>query len=398
MDKKRLILVGSITGGLVAILVILFIFSRASSSPAANTIRDILPFGSGDGVEFPTIQEPTDITPGGSSSNGNLFRVSRAPVAGFVPILKNKILYVRYTDRATGHIYDFNPTTKEEIKITNNTLPKIYEAHYKSDGSKVLYRFLKDDSDIVENLSLTLIPPKATSTDDIHTFNAVPLRSDLLDLVAGKDNTLFYVTGGNSAVATSNFEGGNPKPLYTSVFKDWELVPSGTGVITTTKPAARVAGYSYILSASGGLTKLLGPLNSLVVTTNKSGNRIAYSYDDGGMKLVTKNLTNQNTAEIFPATIAEKCVWSEEIPSSIYCGLSSNLTGTQIDDWYKGIIHYTDSIWSFDISTGISEEQVDSKTGSDLKIDVVGPQLSPDEDYLFFINKTDLSLWALKIN
>ena len=40
---------------------------------------------------------------------------------------------------------------------------------------------------------------------------------------------------------------------------------------------------------------------------------------------------------------------------------------------------------------------VEPKPTLGIDIDAVELKLSPDEDYLIFINKTDLTLWAIKL-
>jgi hypothetical protein len=313
-----------------------------------------------------------------------------------VSFLRGNVLYIRYVDRATGHIYEVNPLTLEKIKITNNTLPKIYEAHFSADGNKVLYRFLKDDSDLVENLSITIVPPRSTSTDGIHTIVATPLRSDITEVVAN-GNTLSYVLDSTGEVATSNFEATNTRTLYRSAFREWRLSPLGQNLVITTKAGASLSGYSYRLSSAGALTKLLGPANSLMTVGNSAGNRIAYSYNEGPyVRLFARNLTTSGTVEFSPSALAEKCVWSSSTGSILYCA-SSDLQNKAIDDWYKGIIGFSDNIWRFDVEVGFADLLVSPKDDYKVDIDAVNLQLTPAEDYLTFMNKTDLSLWALKL-
>src|SRR3989344_7184557 len=160
MKKILIISLAVISVALIASLGWYFLV-RDKEVPLGKAISNSLPFGSEDNtLPAAASRQPVDETPElvdkFSSPTANLFRLSATPVAGAVVFERGKQLVVRYVDRATGHIYDANLATLEKTKVTNNTLPKIYEAYFRIDGNAVLLRYLKDDSDVVENLSLTL--------------------------------------------------------------------------------------------------------------------------------------------------------------------------------------------------------------------------------------------------
>ncbi|MBX4189564.1 hypothetical protein KW785_03160, partial [Candidatus Parcubacteria bacterium] len=101
---------------------------------------------------------------------------------------------------------------------------------------------------------------------------------------------------------------------------------------------------------------------------------------------------------IFPTTLAEKCVWSVKQKSVIFCSTPTNgLSAEEPDNWYQGLTHFSDNIWKFDTDNTTATLLVEPKKSFGVDLDVIRPQLSPNEDYLLFINKTDLSLWALKL-
>ena len=245
-------------------------------------------------------------------------------------------------------------------------MPKIYEAQFRADGDAVLLRYLRNGSDTVENLSLVLTPPTSTSTT-LHRVTSTLLR------------------GYAGPVAIN------------SPFTNWAF-SLGNKVVAYTKPSSGVPGYAYTV-ANGNLSKILGPLNGLMVTTNNVGNRVAYSYvEDGTTKLFSKNLTSGNISEILPATLAEKCVWSTKYINEVYCGApTDNIRSNEPDNWYQGETHFSDRLWRFDTDSEIAEILIEPKSSLSIDIDVYQPKLSPNEDYLIFINKNDLSLWVLKL-
>ena len=421
---KRLLII------LIAILSILLIaffgwyfIVREPEFSVGEAVRNSLPFGSGEDINIPAL--PTDgelgDMPGaelpldefGSPTN-SLFRISPTPVAGFVTFKRGVDSMVRYVDRATGHIYDFLLPSGtgaalfvEKIKVTNNTLPKIYEAYFRPDGNAVILRSLEDELDIVKNISLTLTPPQGTSTDALYTVSSTALRGDInavtvgLSAQAGSGNALFYTLRDTSSIVSAAFNGTGAKTILSSPFSNWNLSAALNRLVVYTKASADVPGYAYTLSTSGGtLAKILGPLNGLMAIPNNLGNRVVYSYTDNNKtRAFAKNLTNNTLTEILPATLAEKCTWSIKQVGMLFCAAPIDSLGPEEpDNWYRGVTHFSDRIWRFDTNNDVAQVLVEPKQNLGTDIDVVEPKLSPDEDYLIFINKTDLSLWALKLD
>ncbi|MDO8565527.1 MAG: hypothetical protein Q7R67_02830, partial [bacterium] len=118
----------------------------------------------------------------------------------------------------------------------------------------------------------------------------------------------------------------------------------------------------------------------------------------GVAKSAVKNTRTGATLDILPVTLAEKCVWSVKSASLVYCGAPINSIGAgEPDNWYQGRTSYSDRLWVFDTDAEIAQVLVEPKSSYGLDLDVVEPKLSPAEDYLIFMNKSDSSLWVLKL-
>jgi hypothetical protein len=267
-----------------------FLFVRDPEIPLGEAISDALPFGSGDNLS------PADI-------------------------LRDNSPDIVSTD---NNFPDQFSTRVEKIRITNNTLPKIYEAYFRSDGTSVILRSLKDNSDTVENLSLTLTPPRAQATSsEFYGVSSTMLRGNIGSIAVGSGN--------------------------------------------------------------------------LVAIPSFVGNRTLFSYLEGGeIRLVVKN--GNNTIQTSIETFADKCTWSVRGAAVIYCAtpIDWNPIG-EPENWYAGVTHFSDRIWKFDIDEDIAQVISEPKSTLGIDIDVVDLKLSPDENYLVFINKRDLSLWALRL-
>jgi hypothetical protein len=330
-----------------------------------------------------------------------LFKISGDPVAGAVVIVENGQEVVRYSDRATGHIYDVDPLTLQKIEVANTTLPEIYQALWKPDGSQVIYRSLSDDGNTSINTSLALTAPKSTSTGAEYNITTTQLQGNVSAMVGGIKQ-IAYVLKDTGSVGISGFAGEKPQTILSSAFSEWQIAWNTTNLELTTNASASTEGFSYSLNtASGSLTKVLGPLTALTTLADPAGGQILYSYIDTNANTVfaVENTKTGVSTTIMPATFPEKCVWSLQTKNTVFCGApSSAIDANEPDSWYQGITHFSDQIWEFNTSTGNATLLADPKKNFGVDIDLINPTLSPNEDYLVFMNKTDLSLWALKLS
>lgn len=398
---------------LIILLLGAWLLLRNGDAPIVETIRDGLPFGSGEDINIPALDQGKDTigqtTPFDENitEEDKLFRISNAPVAGFTIFNRGSkaSTIVRYVDRATGHIFDATLPSEdnslEKARVTNNTLPKIYEAHFRSDGSEVLLRSINEVG-AIENLTLTLAPPRTTSTSSpqLYSITATNLRGNIDSPLSGAGNTLFYVARDANTIVSSTFTGTSIRTLLESAFDNWRLERAGNSLLVYTKASASAPGYAYLLNSNGGsLSKVAGPLNGLIAVANSNGSRILYSYSQGGTMLFVKNQQSEASSEILPATLAEKCVWSNTNSAVFFCGTPiSGLVGNEPDNWYLGRTHFSDYVWRFDTNSEIAQLISNPKADFDIDLDVYEPMLSSSDGYLVFINKTDLTLWAVKLD
>jgi hypothetical protein len=295
-------------------------------------------------------------------------------------------------------------TSPVKTRITNTTIPKVYEAFFRPDGNALLIRTLKDDSDLVENTSLTLTAPipvaGATSTEFFHSISSTPIEVSASSIAVGVGNNLFMSIKSPSGIAASAFDGSGRRMILSSAFSDWQLTTIGNILLAQSKASFLAGGHAYFVNpSSGALTKIVGPLNGLVATSNPSGSRVAYSYSEGSRtRLFALSLPNREVKEITPATFAEKCIWSPSRVSTIFCAVpSENISSGEPDRWYAGETHYSDRIWIFDTSVDIAQVLAEPKQSMQTDIDVFDLKISSGENFLIFTNKNDLSLWALRL-
>lgn len=409
--KKQYLIIGGI---IVIILMASFawlLLGNDDTATTRNAETNTLPFGSGEESSQSTTDNQQLATENGTTifdernaPISNLFRVYDSPVAGAVAFSKGDSTVARFVDRATGHIYDTvlpkgeAAASLEKVKITNNTLPKIYEALFKPDGSAVLLRFLRED-DSPENMILTLTPPARNSTStSIYAVSALNLRGDISSASVGGNN-LYFTDKSSGAIVSTAFGENSLKTILNSPYKDWRVLGAGNNAFLQTKASSGSLGYAYRVGSNGSLTKILNALTGLLISPSQNGSWVFYSYNEGGaVRAAGKNLTSGKITEISPATLADKCAFSAKSQGIIYCGVpNAENHFNEPNSWYQGRSSFADRLWRFDLNQEVAQVLSEPETSYGQALDIYKPSLSAAEDYFIFINKRDLTLWALKL-
>ncbi|KKP98043.1 MAG: hypothetical protein US06_C0012G0019, partial [Parcubacteria group bacterium GW2011_GWC2_36_17] len=95
-------------------------------------------------------------------------------------------------------------------------------------------------------------------------------------------------------------------------------------------------------------------------------------------------------------TLSDKCAFSKN--NNIYCAIPKIINGSLIlpDDFYKNIANFSDIFFKIDMANNKSSIIFDP---ADFKYDFNASDLniSPNEDYIIFVNKKDGLLYSIKI-
>src|SRR5258706_5577502 len=117
-----------------------FLFFYKNGQKAVDlsvTVKEYLPFGTITPPSNQNNQTQTEENTGTggrdqSPTSGKLRKLVSAPVAGFT-IISGTTTVVRYLEKDTGHIYDINLQGSNQ-RVTNTTIPRVYEAIFANDG------------------------------------------------------------------------------------------------------------------------------------------------------------------------------------------------------------------------------------------------------------------------
>src|SRR3989344_2906815 len=297
---------------------------------------------------------------------------------------ESKILFYK---RAGGNLFSADLNGENQENLSNLTIVGLVDVVWSPDRSMAALSYLEDRT------MRRLIETVATTT-------TVFLPQNAASPVWAPDTSkrIGYIDRGNSGVrfVASDPRGKNIQTLHTSPVPDiTALWPEKSTLLFLTPPTYLAPSLSFLLpigktAVSYVSARGLGLLpNGLATITAKS------SVDANGtlLPLALVNKSGQLIAETRIATVVDKCVWNIT-GEALYCAVPNNPPGFLPDDWYKGKISFSDHFVTIDSRTGISAD-VGTDTGQ--SFDAINLFLDSKNQYLFFINKTDSTLWRLEL-
>ena len=309
-----------------------------------------------------------------------------------------------------GHIFEANNLNTNIDKISNTTLPKIYEGFWNKKLTSMVLRYLKDDTDAVTSFYAEL-NLATTSTSTSQNINTTPYEvkgkymSPYIDQIAvspsGDKIFSWNIENDNGIGYISTFDEKNKVKIIdtplTQVNIDW---PASTTVTITTKGLSTAPGYMYgVNTKTAEMTKLLGNIKGLSAKLSVNSKNIFYSSGGKTIKSGIYDIKNAKFTDVIFGTLADKCVWSSINQNEMYCAVPTDIPeGAYPDDWYKGQVSFVDKIWLLDTTTGEVHLIANLLSLSNKLIDATQLTLDPKENYLYFINKKDLTLWVLDLN
>lgn len=371
-----------------------------STTPGSDDPRP----GTGNTPEIPV---PNPVT---GSEEPFFYQLSQFPVAGGTAVaLPDATTEVRFVARENGHIYGTGARGGNERKIANTTIPRIHDAMWLS-GSSLLYRYIDDTvvgNDAIKTFYAIFNEQTPSGTPGYVSGSFLP--DNILEVAASPDGKqLFYLrttSNGVSGVLVDT-NGTYATEVLQSTFSEWLPYLTQSGIILATKPSSDVPGYAYRYEPrTKGYDPLFTKRKGLTIFPEGKGGRILFSeYVDGQMVFGThgESTVDEGTlvgSEVTHSVTAlpEKCVWSRD-DIHIYCGSFAPPSSRypMPDSWYRGQVELEDTFWRIDTRTGTPDFLADPKI-INKSFDATKLFLSPDESMLYFINKTDGTLWGMRI-
>lgn len=409
MSKKLIIIISSTLGILFIGLVIYYLLGTGSSTEngGGNIFKNFFPFGGSDNTGSPVDNgdnngQPVDNTGNNgtpvTSVTAKLRLLSSEAISGAGALDVKAGTLVRYIEKATGHIFEVEMFSSNKNRISNTTIPVVYDAIWGNKNNSLVARYLQEDNRTIDTYSLNI---KEISTTTTNTVSGVLFKSKITE-VSAFDTSIFYLEEGNgfSSGFTASFDGSKKKQIWNSPIRDLlsQYVNAKT-VALTTKPYQNIPGYLYLVDTGSGQAKsVLAGVPGLSTNVNPDTTKVLYLEQAGTVKMAVYDIKTNLSTTTSPTTFPEKCVWSKKDKNIIYCAVPQTyIDQTKLTSWYTGLVSLTDDIWKYDIKNNTSSIIENLGADSGKAIDVMKPILSENEQYLIFINKIDNNLWSLDL-
>ncbi|HMP67322.1 MAG TPA: hypothetical protein PKA60_01055 [Candidatus Paceibacterota bacterium] len=438
MTKKTaiiILIVAAVLAGFFVLYMILFTSSQSVVGPVGNIGRpsiNVFPLGNqgeqennnGQQVAAP---ELSNLDP----KSFKLRRITNNSIAGFY--LYDEVITIqeedkekeqekieeiktnfRFIEKSTGNVFEASSKDLFTNRITNTTIPKIQEATFFNNGNGVVLRYLSQDNSIetfVANIIKKVIPEDdqknseseegtesdddIVKDDDLAELKGIFLTKDIDSITKSPtSNSFFYTKSGKGYI----FDATSPQnqrivldQSITELVSEW----NNRNILLTTKASGLAQGISFSLAPTGGqLNRLISEVSGLTTKANSNGTVILYSQIAGNSLFnFLYNTETRESSLITLSTLPEKCVWSKKNTNIIYCAQPKSLYGTLPDEWYQGIVSFEDSMYKIDTAANTVVRIADFP----VVLDIIEPKLSESENYIVFMNKSDLTLWSLNL-
>ena len=393
---------------------------NVSSGGIFNSVKNFFPFGTPNS----NTQTPTQVTNTQSESSSTpflkidrMFQISDAPIAGYIAkdvistttqlyfnkdknattssSTKQTETFVDFVERATGHIFESKISKLEKSRLSNNTIPKVYDSYLNSNGTEFITRTLSGESIVTEFRKISVGTSTASTTQVIR----YPSNTDVL--IGAGDNVFYTIKNSNGSIGyLSSFDNKKPTQIFSTPLRDvgasWN---GGNSLEIYSKPNSQYGGISFIVDLKKKTSNQdIADINGLTTNPSYDGAYVLYNTDIDKLSLGAKKSNTNNALYLGIKTLPEKCVWSKKNTKVAYCAVPNNIQSSGYPEkWYQGLTSFNDDFWSINVVTGeqkpIYRPEADSKPPQD----VINLKLNDKENYLFFENKKDLTLWGLSI-
>ncbi len=367
-----------------------------------------------------TVPQNNTVEPGSNSSSTpavvvipTLRLLSNAPVGGYGASTTPNKTVVRWIDRGRGNVSEISSNTLNTTLISNTLVPRSYTSVWNKNLTSFISSLLEDGTRGATTLYASLQSrPKSTlsSTTPSNTLTPYelkgrPLPENMITYAASprKDSLFMLINENNTGVGyVSTFDGAGLTRIFdtpsTQLTAEW---PEENTIAITTKPTFDQGGFLYFVNPKTGVwKKVLGPVNGLSTRVSRDAKYILASFSSSTGGLVTSFYTigSGTTSDPSIQTLAEKCVWGNFYKQMVYCAVPTQIPSALYpDDWNKGKISFSDKIWQVNVLTGEVTLITSLADKADRIIDATNLQIDDRDDFLFFMNKTDLSLWSLDL-
>jgi hypothetical protein len=330
---------------------------------------------------------------GTTTEDGNVIipklrRISQNPTAGATIFDTPTETLIRYTERATGHLFETSTTSITQKRIGNTTVPSIQKALWVEEGNAVILQYL-NEQEIIKSF-YEPIQQEGVGADGVF------LRNNLATVSVNKEGNKIFTLTTDGTGYLSNPDGGGESRVFSSPLTGWLAQWSGSNVLLKNKPTNNVDGFLFNLNTKTGTLSKLFSIKGLSALQNDDASQTLFSTSDlSGTTLYVYNNEKELLSQVPFRTLADKCVWTNT--TTIYCASPYETPDALYPDaWLQGTVSFSDDLWMFDTKTQTAK-LVYNLEAEGRHFDMTHLMVNKAENTLIFIDKKSLMLWSIRL-
>ncbi len=316
--------------------------------------------------------------------------------AVIAPVLSGDGERIKYYDRSTGNVFEILLSGAGKRTISDVNLTGLVKVVWSPDKDNVISVFEKNG--VVERYLY-----------DYNTKSGVKLKEGMEYVVWTNlgDKILYKYYDAKTkkrSLSIADPDGSNWKNLTDIPSRDILIapVPQTSLISFWNSPDGFEETNLQTIGIAGGEAKKVfsGKFGADYLWSPGGQKALIGSSETKGSSKITLAAINANGGEyqnLNIPTLASKCVWSKDNKTLYYALPGSIPDGSVMPNDYQNKKFYTrDSFWRVDVTTGKKERIVELNEIT-RNLDATDLFLSPPEDKLFFVNRTDGKLYKIEL-
>lgn len=384
---KKLVIYGLVGGAAILLSFIFFWYRRTIPqqvpTPEEKRVSGRLPRiieGQPAGEELPKEEVTPEII---GTSEQKLLQLTDFPIIS--PSLNPKEDRLLFYKKGGGDLLSYDFSGKEPQKIANITIVGILEALWSPAKDRAAVFYL--DGETLKAFLHIGTSSVAVLPQNIESFSWSPNGSSLA-----------YLRRENEKASLITADAGGMNQRNIAEFPLWEARlqwSANDRISVSTAPSGLAEGFLFLFSrGSGTLTKIARGFG-LEALWSPNGSLILISSTASGGKNIRLSLLDAGGKELWSpgmATIVDKCVFASA--DKIYCAIPRFISpgGVLPDDYLRGSLHTADRIVALDTDKKEIREVFTEGT-----FDISDLIITSNEEYLFFVDRRDGTLWRYKL-
>lgn len=318
------------------------------------------------------------------------FRKIRDKVLTFTFDNDGNIIFI---DKNNGNVFSINPDSEEETRLSNNTFINVDKPTLQTyDDDTLIVSFVDKNTNVLQYIDLK------NSTSTLNKTVKIPISINSIDINPYKKSSVVLENkNGDGYLLVYDFDTGKQSYIGKESYDDWNINFLSNSLISLqTKTSSLYPGFLYLLDLNKlSKNKILGNINGLESLVSHDGKKVIFTKNEpsGELTTILYDIENKKSKVLNIKTFPyEKCTWTKD-DATIFCLVPKTFpTKISIDDWYKGLISFSDNIFSIDVDNSRSflERNIDTN------LDFVSVKINKNESSLVMLDKNN-DLWVYDI-